>query len=242
MISRIRGTLVRRDLNSIEVLTASGVGYELFIPLTVFERLPREGEQVELRTYHVVREDASELYGFLEASERVLFGRLLSASGVGPRLALNMLSTMAPQHLVTAIAMKDIPALKRIPGLGTKKAERLVLELADRLDDVVLASGAGARASAGATADEAVHALVALGYNAAEASTAVRKAGSERAWVSMPRKRGPSIPPAARSSEMAWQMARMWSSVKVPSREEPRWPEVPKATRCAASPGSGWLV
>ncbi len=180
MISRIRGTLVRRDLSTIEVLTASGVGYELHIPLTVFERLPREGEQVELRTYHVVREDSTELFGFLDASERVLFGKLLSASGVGPRLALNMLSTMPPQHLVTAITMKDIAALKRIPGLGAKKAERLVLELADRLDDVVAASGqAGLSKPAGATADEAVHALVALGYNAAEASTAVRKALDE---------------------------------------------------------------
>jgi Holliday junction DNA helicase RuvA len=181
MISRVRGTLVRRDLNSIEVMTASGVGYELHVPLTVFERLPREGEQVELRTYYVVREDSAELFGFLEASERMLFGKLLSASGVGPRLALNMLSTMAPQHLVTAITMKDIAALKRIPGLGAKKAERLILELADRLDDVVLASGVGAgkQTPAGATADEAVHALVALGYNAAEASTAVRKALDE---------------------------------------------------------------
>ncbi len=181
MISRVRGTLVRRDLNSIEILTASGVGYELSVPLTVFERLPREGEQVELRTYYVVREDSAELFGFLEASERILFGKLLSASGVGPRLALNMLSTMAPQHLVTAITMKDIAALKRIPGLGAKKAERLILELADRLDDVVLASGPsmGGQKPAGATADEAVHALVALGYNAAEASTAVRKALDE---------------------------------------------------------------
>ncbi|HEX6066343.1 MAG TPA: Holliday junction branch migration protein RuvA [Longimicrobiales bacterium] len=181
MISRVRGTLVRRDLNTVEVLTNSGVAYELHIPLTVFERLPREGEQVELRTYYVVREDSAELFGFLDGAERTLFARLLTASGVGPRLALNMLSTMAPQHLVTAITMKDIAALKRIPGLGAKKAERLVLELADRLDDVVLASGVGARASAGAgaTADEAVHALVALGYNAAEASTAVRKALDE---------------------------------------------------------------
>ena len=180
MISRIRGTLVRRDLNTVEVLTNGGVAYEVHIPLTVFERLPREGEPVELRTYHVVREDAQELYGFLEASERVLFGKLLGASGVGPRLALNMLSTMAPQHLVTAITMKDIAALKRIPGLGAKKAERLILELADRLDDVVLAAGqAGLAKPAGATADEAVHALVALGYNAAEASAAVRKALDE---------------------------------------------------------------
>ena len=179
MISRIRGTLVRRDIDTVEVLTNSGVAYELHIPLTVFERLPREGEQVELRTYYVVREDSAELFGFLEPSERVLFGKLLSASGVGPRLALNMLSTMAPQHLVTAITMKDIAALKRIPGLGAKKAERLVLELADRLDDVILGSEPGAVRPAGATAEEAVHALVALGYNPAEASIAVRKALDE---------------------------------------------------------------
>jgi Holliday junction DNA helicase RuvA len=181
MISRIRGTLVRRDLSSVEVMTAAGVAYELQIPLTVFEKLPREGEPVELRTYQVVREDSHELYGFMDASERVLFGKLLSASGVGPRLALNMLSTMPPQHLVTAITLKDIPALKRIPGLGAKKAERLVLELADRLDDVLLGSGeAGVSVRpAAATADEAVHALVALGYNAGEASNAVRKALDE---------------------------------------------------------------
>src|SRR5690606_32175749 len=174
MISRIRGTLVRRDLNSIEVMTASGVGYELFVPLTVFERLPREGAEVELRTYHVVREDAAELYGFIDDAERTLFARLLTASGVGPRLALNMLSTMPPQHLVTAITLKDIAALKRIPGLGAKKAERLVLELKDRLDDIALAGAVqpGADESKGATIDEAVHALVALGYNPAEASTA----------------------------------------------------------------------
>jgi holliday junction DNA helicase RuvA len=183
MISRIRGTLVRRDISTIEVMTASGVGYELHIPLTVYEKLPREGAEVELRTYHVVREDSAELFGFLDASERLLFAKLLSASGVGPRLALNMLSTMSPSLLVGAITMKDITALKRIPGLGAKKAERLVLELADRLDDVLLASeaggGIGGPRPAGATAEEAVHALVALGYNAGEASIAVRKALDE---------------------------------------------------------------
>ena len=179
MISRIRGTLVRRDLGSVEVTTSGGVTYELLIPLSVYERLPREGGEVELRAYHVVREDSQELFGFMEAAERTLFGRLLSASGVGPRLALNMLSTMPPQSLVTAITMKDIVALKRIPGLGAKKAERLVLELADRLDDVILGSDVAPR-PASATADEAVHALVALGYNPAEATTAVRKALDEQ--------------------------------------------------------------
>ncbi|MGQ0813029.1 MAG: Holliday junction branch migration protein RuvA [Gemmatimonadota bacterium] len=178
MISRVTGKLVRRDLSSIEVMTPGGVAYELLIPLSVFERLPRAGADVELRTYYVVREDSAELFGFLENSERILFGRLLGASGVGPRLALNMLSTMTPERLVSAIVGKDIAALKRIPGLGTKKAERLVLELADRLDDIAV-STARAPGRTGATSEEAVHALVALGYNAGEATTAVRKALDE---------------------------------------------------------------
>jgi holliday junction DNA helicase RuvA len=175
MISRIHGKLVRRDLNSIEVMTSGGVAYELLIPLSVFERLPREGQDVELRTYHVVREDSTELFGFLEHSERTLFARLLSASGVGPRLALNMLSTMPPDRLIAAITTKDIATLKRIPGLGAKKAERLVLELGDRLDDVAV-TAARRDGHGGATSEEAVHALVALGYNAGEATAAVRKA------------------------------------------------------------------
>lgn len=179
MISRIRGVLVRRDLSSVEVMTSGGVAYELLIPLTVYERLPREGGEVELRTYHVVREDSAELYGFMDNTERTLFGRLLSASGVGPRLALNMLSSMNPERLVAAIAQKDIATLKRIPGLGTKKAERLVLELADRLDDVAVSSRE-ARPAGSATAEEAVGALVALGYNNAEATSAVRKALDEQ--------------------------------------------------------------
>jgi Holliday junction DNA helicase RuvA len=174
VISRIRGTLVRRDLNSIEVMTSGGVAYELFIPLTAFERLPREGQEIELRTHHVVREDAAELYGFLENSERTLFARLLTASGVGPRLALNMLSTLTPDRLVAAIAAKDVITLKRIPGLGAKKAERLILELADRLDDIAVATGGPKPTGAGS--EEAVGALVALGYNATEATAAVRKA------------------------------------------------------------------
>jgi Holliday junction DNA helicase RuvA len=175
----VHGKLVRRDLGSIEVMTSGGVAYEMLIPLSVFERLPREGADVELRTYHVVREDSAELFGFLEHSERMLFGRLLGASGVGPRLALNMLSTMPPERLITAITTKDIATLKRIPGLGAKKAERLVLELADRLDDIAV-STVRAGAPAGATSEEAVHALVALGYNASEASAAVRKALDEQ--------------------------------------------------------------
>ena len=174
MISRVRGVLATRDLGVVEVATPGGVTYELEIPLTVFERLPREGAEVELRVFQVVREDAITLFGFLEARERAVFARLLTASGVGPRLALNMLSTLAPEKLVRAILDRDVPALRRIPGLGTKKAERLVLELADRLDD--LAAATAGPPAAGRTAEDAVGALVALGYSAPEASAAVRRA------------------------------------------------------------------
>ena len=174
MISRVRGVLATRDLGVVEVATPGGVTYELEIPLTVFERLPREGAEVELRVFQVVREDAITLFGFLDARERAVFARLLTASGVGPRLALNMLSTLAPEKLVRAILDRDVPALRRIPGLGTKKAERLVLELADRLDDLAAAT-AGPPAE-GRTAEDAVGALVALGYSAPAASAAVRRA------------------------------------------------------------------
>lgn len=179
MISRVRGRLVRRDLGAVEIETASGITYEISIPLTVFERLPREGVELELRTFQVVREDAIELFGFLGADERALFARLLTASGVGPRLALNMLSTLSPAKLVGAITSKDLATLRQIPGLGAKKAEKLTVELADRLDDLAVFTrlpGAQNR-----TAEEAVSALVALGYSTTNATAAVRKALDDQA-------------------------------------------------------------
>jgi Holliday junction DNA helicase RuvA len=172
MISRVRGTLLRRDLGVVEVLTAGGVAYEIEIPLTVYERLPREGADVDLRTVQVVREDAVTLYGFLDAPERNVFTRLLTASGVGPRLALNMLSKMSPDRLVRAILDRDVTALRQIPGLGAKKAEKLVVEMTDRLGGLDLAPTGAPR---GRASEEAVGALVALGYSPSEATSAVRE-------------------------------------------------------------------
>ena len=174
MISRVRGVLLRRELGIAEVMTPGGVAYEVQIPLSVFERLPKPGADIELRTYQVVREDAIELYGFIDEAERAVFGRLLTASGVGPRLAVNILSTMTPERIVRAILERDIATLRQIPGLGTKKAERLALELADRLDDIAVTAAKTGRSSA-AGFDEAVHALVALGYSNGDAASAVRK-------------------------------------------------------------------
>jgi holliday junction DNA helicase RuvA len=179
MISRIRGVLLRRELGIAEVMTSGGVAYELQIPLTVFERLPLEGADVELRTVQVVREDAVELFGFMEDAERAVFARLLTASGVGPRLAVSILSSLPPDRVVRAIVEKDIATLRRIPGLGAKKAERLALELADRLDDIALTAAAGKR-TGGAGFEEAVAALVALGYSNADAASAVRKVMDEQ--------------------------------------------------------------
>ncbi|HEX7089642.1 MAG TPA: Holliday junction branch migration protein RuvA [Longimicrobiales bacterium] len=173
MISRVRGELLRRQPEAVEVLTPGGVAYEIVVPLSVYERLPREGEPVELRTYQVVREDAVELFGFLDEHERAVFARLLTASGVGPRLALAMLSTLSPQRLVRAIAERDTAALRQVPGVGAKKAERLVVELQGRLDDLAVAAGPPPE---GRAAEEAIRALIALGYSAPQATAAVRRA------------------------------------------------------------------
>lgn len=171
MISRIRGTLLTREPDRVELLTSGGVGYEIEIPLSVFEKLPRAGQEVELLTHQVVREDDLMLFGFLQPSERKLFGRLLGASGVGPRLALAMMSTLTPTALVRAITDREVALLVQVPGVGKKTAERISLELGDKLDDLALPAGPSVK---GAAAQEAVGALVALGYSNVDASTAVR--------------------------------------------------------------------
>lgn len=178
MISRVRGTLVHRGPDRAEVATPSGVVYELEIPATVGDRLPAEGEEVELRTVHVVREDAHTLYGFREAGERELFLRLLSASGVGGRLALAMLSTFPYRRLARALAQKDVTALSQVPGVGRKTAERLALELAEKVQDLAVApaGGDGAEEEAAPATEEAVQALMALGYSFESADRAVRRA------------------------------------------------------------------
>jgi holliday junction DNA helicase RuvA len=176
MISRVSGTLVARDVDRIEVQTASGVAYELAIPLSVFERLPRNGESVELPTHLVAREDGWQLYGFSSELEKKLFQRLLGATGVGPALALNLLSALAAERLVRALREGDVAALQRVPRVGRKTAERLVLELRDKLDALGGEEGDGAAPPRGAAAEDAVRALVSLGYSAAEAERGVRRA------------------------------------------------------------------
>lgn len=184
MISRVRGELIVRDLERVEVLTSGGVGYEIAIPTTVYERLPRLGEQVTLRTYHLVREDAVMLFGFLDDTEKTVFIRLLTINGVGPRLALAMLSSMTAESVVRAVRERNVAALTAVSGVGKKTAERVVLELTGKLDDIAFAAGAlGPRAPA---AEEALRALTALGVSTSDADRAVRAVVQEKGSLSAP--------------------------------------------------------
>ena len=179
MISRLKGTLISRELDHVEVETTGGVVYEVQIPLSILERLPRPpAPDFEIRTLQVVREDSDTLYGFLEPFERELFSRLLGASGVGAKVALAMLSTYSASRLAQALAEKDVNALKQVSGVGKKTAERIVLELADRVEDLVVEAAGpdGTGGGEGPGAQEAVGALVALGYSFVDADAAVRHA------------------------------------------------------------------
>src|SRR5438105_102157 len=175
VISVVTGTLATKDLDRVEVLTASGIGYEIEIPLGVFETLPRAGEKVSLHTSLVVKEDSWKLFGFSSALEKQLFEKLLTANGVGPALAIGLLSALSAPRLVRAIREKDIPTLQSVPRVGRKKAERLILDLSDKLDGLGETTGTAA-APASAAADDAQRALVSLGYSSAEAEKGVRAA------------------------------------------------------------------
>ena len=128
MIALVSGTLVRRELDRVEILTAGGVGYECLIPLSVFESLPQEGATITLHTHLAVREDAWHLYGFSDRYDRAVFQRLLVAKGVGPALALGILSSLTPERVVRALREKDITTLMRVPRVGRKKAEQIILD------------------------------------------------------------------------------------------------------------------
>jgi len=176
MISRLKGRLVTRELDYIEIETPGGVVYEVQIPLSILERLPKPpSDGFEIRTLQVVREDSLTLYGFMESHERELFGRLLGASGVGPKVALAMLSTYSARRLAKALAEKDVHALTQVSGVGKKTAERIILELADKVEDLAIGPE-GEPGGPAPGAQEAVAALVALGYAFVDADTAVREA------------------------------------------------------------------
>ena len=177
MIAGVSGTLLSKTGDRVVVATAGGVTYAIGVPLGVLERMPSEGSEVSLKTVPVVREDGWALYGFVEDHERDVFQRLLGASGVGPRLALALLSTLGGARVARAIKENDLGALCTVPGIGRKTAERIVLELRDRLGDI---SVPGAPEATAGPPDQAVQAIINLGYSANDAERAVREAVSRQ--------------------------------------------------------------
>jgi holliday junction DNA helicase RuvA len=174
MIVQLTGVLVTKELDRIEIMTDGGVAYELAVPLNAYEALPKAGERCAVHTYLVVKEDGWQLFGFTTPHERRVFQKVLGAKGVGPALALGLLSSLTAERLVRAIREKDVTTLQSVPRVGRKKAEQLILDLADKLDELQGSAPAGVGRGAGAGADDAIRALVSLGYTTIDAEKAVR--------------------------------------------------------------------
>ena len=182
MIGRLHGGLLRKEPPAL-LVDVGGVGYELEAPMTTFYELPALGQPVTLHTHLVVREDAHLLYGFVREAQRRLFRDLLKVNGVGPRVALAVLSGLADEEFMRCVAEEDIARLTKVPGIGRKTAERLVIEMRDKLPKEIPLPAVHANADGpAAPADpvsEAVSALVSLGYKPNEASRAVRGIASK---------------------------------------------------------------
>ncbi|MBX3023360.1 Holliday junction branch migration protein RuvA [bacterium] len=176
MIARLTGRLALKSPEAL-IVDVHGVGYRVLVSLTAFGALPAEGAEVTLGIHTHLRENALELFGFASAAEQALFGALITVSGIGPRMALNILSGLPADHLSEALASGNVARLVAIPGVGKRTAERLVVELQDRVRKLMLAPSADAAAD-GASDAEAVSALVNLGYRAADAERAVRAASA----------------------------------------------------------------
>lgn len=177
MIGRLQGTLLEKSPPHL-LIDVGGVAYEVSAPMFTFYRLPDIGEQTTLYTHLVVREDAQLLFGFFQAHERALFRSLIKVSAVGPKLALSILSGIEPQHFVDCVMQNDTDSLVRIPGIGKKTAERLVIEMRDRLNDwqvteTTLTAPISAENTTNTAKQEAISALIALGYKPNEAKKAV---------------------------------------------------------------------
>jgi len=175
MIGRITGTLLEKNPPAITV-DAHGVGYEIDVPMSTFYNLPATGEKVALHTHMVVREDAQLLYGFGTEGERAAFRQLLKISGIGARTALSVLSGMSVAELAQAVTLQEAGRLTKVPGIGKKTAERLLLELRDRLPKTLSTGGAkvGAGETASDSSSDVLNALLALGYNEREAVSAMK--------------------------------------------------------------------
>ena len=176
MIAFLRGRLFLKTPNQ-AIVECGGVGYDVTISVATFTSLPPEGAEARLHIYTHVREDALALFGFAEPMEKRLFEKLLTISGIGPKLAITVLSGIDASRLVTAIRSGDHATLTRIPGIGKKTAERVVLELKDKLDDMAVAAGPSAAATNyGPAGDDALSAMVNLGYARPIAQRAIETA------------------------------------------------------------------
>jgi Holliday junction DNA helicase RuvA len=181
MISHLHGTVLEKHPNQI-VIDVHGVGYEVTIPVSAYSSLPEQGAPVHLHIYQHVREDILALYGFITKGDKALFERLISVSGIGPRLAITALSGLTTEDLAAAIRSGAVEQLVRIPGVGKKTAERMILELRDKLGPVAAsASGAGGRPHSlfSTTEEDVISALMNFGASRASAEAAVNKARSE---------------------------------------------------------------
>ena len=179
MISYIKGILAEKSPARI-VVDAGGMGYEIMIPLSSYDALPRVGDELLIHTHHHVREDVQQLYGFASQRERQVFRMLISVSGVGPRLALGILSGANVDGIAEAIVREEVDQLTVIPGIGKKTAQRLIVELKSRFaDEEVLVAVGGGAAAVDSCAREAIEALMALGFTRSTSRKAVEKAAGE---------------------------------------------------------------
>ena len=172
MIGKLTGTLIEKNPPEV-LLDAHGVGYEVQVPMSTFYNLPGLGEKVSLLTHFIVREDAQLLYGFATPQERQTFRELIKVSGVGPRTALSVLSGMGADDLAQAVTLQEAGRRVKVPGIGKKTAERLLLELKGKLGDAIGGSGAAAQIKSDAQGD-ILQALVALGYSDKEATASLK--------------------------------------------------------------------
>jgi holliday junction DNA helicase RuvA len=178
MIGRLAGTLLEKNPPQI-LVDAGGVGYELDVPMSTFYNLPAVGAQVQLKTHLAVREDGHFLYGFATEDERTTFRQLLRISGIGARTALAVLSGMSVADLASAVALQESGRLVKVPGIGKKTAERLLLELKDKLAKALPGVAQVGTAGSPDSQSDILHALIALGYNDKEALGAVRQLPAE---------------------------------------------------------------
>ena len=174
MIAHLSGTLLEKHLQRL-IVDVGGVGYDVIVPLPTFYAAGEPGSRLTLRIHTHVREDALQLFGFATALELMLFERLISVSGIGPKVALAVLSGIEPPELVRAIASADVARLTRIPGVGKKTAERLVLELKDRLPQLAVAEAPAGASEDGGLRDDLLSALANLGYQRAAVEKTVDK-------------------------------------------------------------------